>query len=136
MTVHARDIPIPLAEPPDGGRFAAPVPRTAFRPGAQGTSSSNVLFLLVIGALVGGIGLLAMSVARPDGRTRPAPAMALSAEPATPPLGAVPPVMPIAPPVIVAVSEPAAVSSPMSTKKGAKARPAKPHVTTRDPRSR
>jgi hypothetical protein len=62
--------------------------------------------------------------------------MALSAEPATPPLGAVPPVMPLSPPVIVAVSEPAPASVPMSTKKGAKARPAKPHVTTRDPRSR
>jgi hypothetical protein len=136
MTVRARDIPIPLADPPDAGRFTSSAPRTAFRPGAHGASSSNVLFLLVIGALVGGIGLLAMSVARPDGRARPAPVMALSAEPATPPLGAVPPIMPLSPPVIVAVSEPAPASLPMSTKKGAKARPAKPHVTTRDPRSR
>jgi hypothetical protein len=134
MTVHARDIPIPLADPPDGGRPITRLMRTQFRPGANQSSSSNALFLLVIGALVGGIGLLAMSVARPDGRARSAPTMALSAEPATPPLGAVPPVMPIAAPVVVAASEPA--SMPTGTKKGAKARTSvKPHVTTRDPRS-
>jgi hypothetical protein len=107
--VHTRDIPIPLAGPAEASRSQQ---GPLFRAGATAasTSTASVFFLLVIGALVGGIALLAMSVARPDVRRSAAPSM-----PPDPklmePLGAVPPVAPLSPVVLGASETPPAGSA-------------------------
>ncbi len=105
--MHPRDIPIPLASAPgtDSDRSGATY---AFRRGAQRVQSSNILFLFLIGALVGGIGLLTMLIVRPDGRrsamTRTM-SVAIEAPPPLSPVTAVPPVAAVPAPAVVAAFE-------------------------------
>lgn len=115
------EIPIPMLPPPA---------RYSFRKAAPRAESSNVLFLVVIAVLVGGIGFLSMMLVRPDHTRGPSMHAAMEPPPKVEPAIAVPPVAP--PPVTssAAVDERPAVTAPAPkaaiAKKKAKRAGAKP----------
>lgn len=125
--MHARDIPIPLDAAPiaEDSRAGAAY---SFRRGAERGKASGILFIFLIGALVGGIGLLTMMIVRPDGRRSSMTHTMLApteASLALAPVTAVPPIAAIPSPVVVATPT-AAVPSERTAKAHVVKRRAKP----------